>query len=64
VHGFAHGAEGPARSAAYISGLVATTAALALIVSYLASLLRRRQVWLRTGGALSAAAGLSALLAN
>jgi urease accessory protein len=64
VHGFAHGAEGPARSAAYVSGLVATTAALALIVSYLASLLRRRQVWLRTGGALSAAAGLSALLAN
>lgn len=64
IHGFAHGAEGPARSAAYIAGLVATTGALALIVSYLASLLRRRQDWLRAGGALSAAAGLSALLAS
>lgn len=64
IHGFAHGAEGPARSAAYILGLVATTCALALIVSYLASLLRRQQIWLRAGGALSAAAGLSALFAN
>lgn len=64
VHGFAHGAEGPARSAAYIIGLVVTTGGLALTVAFLASLLRRRQVWLRTGGALSAAAGLSALFAN
>lgn len=64
VHGIAHGAEGPARSAAYITGLVAATGALALVVTHLAARLRHRQIWLRAGGALSAAAGLSALLAN
>lgn len=64
IHGFAHGAEGPARNVAYIAGLVAATGGLGLTVSCLASLLRTRQLWLRTGGLLSAAAGLSALLAS
>lgn len=64
IHGFAHGVEGPARSAAYIVGLILTTATLALMASYLASLLVRHRLWLRAGGALGAAAGLSVLLAN
>lgn len=63
IHGVAHGAEGPARNAAYVAGLVAATGALAFIVSSLTSRLRTRQAWLRAGGVVSAAAGLSALLA-
>lgn len=64
IHGMAHGAEGPARNAAYVAGLVAATGGLAFMASCLASLLRTRQVWLRAGGVLSAAAGVSALLAS
>jgi urease accessory protein len=64
IHGFAQGSEGPARSAAYVSGLVVATGALALGVSFLSNRLRHRQPWLRAGGAASAAAGLSLLVAN
>jgi urease accessory protein len=63
VHGLAHGAEGPVHSGAYIPGLVLATAALALSVSFMAARLRARPLWLRTTGALSAAAGATALFA-
>lgn len=61
IHGFAHGAEGPAQSAAYVTGLIATTAVLALLVSFAAASLQERRVLLRIGGALGAAAGAWAL---
>ncbi|HUG72503.1 MAG TPA: HupE/UreJ family protein [Steroidobacteraceae bacterium] len=64
VHGFAHGAEGPARSGTYIAGLVVATAALALAVSVIAARLVARPLWLRATGALSAAAGATALFAQ
>jgi urease accessory protein len=64
IHGIAHGAEGPGRNAAYITSLVAATGGLAFMVSCLASLLRTQQAWLRAGGVLGAAAGLSALLTS
>jgi len=64
IHGFAHGAEGPAHSATYIAGLVAATATLALAVSFIAARLVARPLWLRTTGALSAATGATALFAQ
>src|SRR5690606_33802957 len=60
VHGFAHGAEGPA-SGAYIGGLVLATGTAALLVSTLTALLRPRIAWLRTAGLTSAALGIAAL---
>jgi urease accessory protein len=61
VHGFAHGAEGPANSFAYVAGLMLATAALALLVSFLAALLQSRPMWLRAAGLASAALGTGAL---
>jgi urease accessory protein len=63
VHGLVYGAEGPAYSGAYISGLVTAIATLALAVSFLASRLQARPLWLRTTGAFSAVAGTTALFA-
>lgn len=40
VHGFAHGAEGPAPGAGYIMGLVVATGGLAIMVAFVASKLR------------------------
>lgn len=62
VHGFAHGAEGPAHSPLYVPGLVLATAALALLTSSVLGRWRASRGWLRAGGALGAAAGLAALL--
>lgn len=61
IHGFAHGAEGPGRSALYIAGLVLATGALALAVSMLCARLAQRRMWLRIAGAVSAAVGAVAL---
>lgn len=61
IHGFAHGAEGPAHSPLYVPGLVLATSGLAIAASFLAASLARHRIWLRAGGALGAAAGLAAL---
>lgn len=61
IHGFAHGAEGPANAPLYVPGLVVATAGLALAMSWLAARLQTRQIWLRLAGALGAVAGLAAL---
>ncbi|MEO6078652.1 MAG: HupE/UreJ family protein [Steroidobacteraceae bacterium] len=42
IHGFAHGAEGPANSLAYVPGLAMTTGGLALAVSFATAGLRIR----------------------
>ncbi len=60
IHGFAHGAEGPATSSRYVPGLVVATAGLALAVSFLAARLQAHRVWLRIAGALSAIGGVVA----
>jgi urease accessory protein len=60
VHGFAHGAEGPA-SGAYVGGLVLATGAAALLVSNLTALVRPRLLWLRSAGVASAALGVATL---
>lgn len=57
VHGFAHGAEAPAQSPAYVAGLMLATAALAILVSFAAAGLHPRTPWLRITGIVSAAAG-------
>lgn len=62
VHGFAHGAEGPANTPMYVPGLVAATAGLAMAVSFLAARMQRRSLWLRGAGAVGALAGLTVLL--
>lgn len=62
VHGFAHGAEGPAASALYVPGLVIATSGLALLVSSLVAWLQPQRAWLRTAGAVTAASGAMALL--
>lgn len=61
VHGFAHGAEGPATSTRYVPGLVTATAGLALIVSFLAARLQAQRGWLRLLGVLGALTGTAAL---
>lgn len=61
VHGFAHGAEGPLHSFAYIAGLMLATAALALLVAFAAARLQTRSTWMRVAGIASAAAGTVAL---
>lgn len=61
IHGFAHGAEGPGRSSAYIFGLVLASAVLALVVSFAAARVQRHPLWLRAAGLLSAATGAVAL---
>jgi len=61
VHGFAHGAEGPAHSSAYVAGLTLATAALALTVTFAAARLQSRSPWLRVTGFVSAAAGSAGL---
>jgi urease accessory protein len=64
VHGFAHGAEGPATAPFYVPGLVVATSGLALAVSFLAARLQPHRSWLRTVGVISAAAGTAALIGN
>jgi urease accessory protein len=61
IHGFAHGAEGPGNSALYVPGLVATTAGLALLVSFLAARLQSLRIWQQVAGSIGAVAGLTAL---
>ena len=61
VHGFAHGAEGPGSSAAYVFGVVVTTGLLALAVSWLVATVQVRAIWLRVAGIVSAASGAVAL---
>jgi urease accessory protein len=61
VHGFAHGAEGPAQSRAYVAGLMLATAALAFAVSFAAARLHSRTPLLRIAGIVSAAAGTAGL---
>jgi len=64
IHGFAHGAEGPAASPLYVPGLVVATAGMALMVSFLAAKLPAHRDWPRALGVLSAAAGATALFGN
>lgn len=61
IHGFAHGAEGPAASPLYVPGVVAATAGLALVVSLLAARLLTHRRWLRAFGVVGAAVGSVAL---
>jgi urease accessory protein len=62
IHGFAHGAEGPAAgSSLYVPGLVAATVGLALLVSFVAARLQARRGWLRIAGVLGAITGTAAL---
>ena len=65
VHGFAHGAEQPAGSSAwlYVAGFVAVTASLHLSGTVLGLALRRVDVLRITTGAAVSAAGVSLLLA-
>jgi urease accessory protein len=62
IHGFAHGAEGPAASPLYVPGLFVATAGLALVVSFLAARLQAQRGWLRVAGAMGAISGAVALL--
>jgi urease accessory protein len=62
IHGFAHGAEGPAGSQLYVPGLALATGGLALGVSYLAALMRSDRSWLRVAGLVGAAFGATVLL--
>lgn len=61
IHGFAHGAEGPAGSIAYVPGLATATGGLALAVSFLAAQLPSHRGWLRAAGVVSAATGVALL---
>lgn len=61
IHGFAHGAEGPAQAGLYVPGLMIATALLAMLASQAAALLSTRPFWLRLAGAASAATGAAAL---
>jgi urease accessory protein len=62
IHGFAHGAEGPANSPLYVPGLVAATVGLALTASLAAARLQSWLPWLRVAGGLGAIAGMSAMI--
>jgi urease accessory protein len=62
THGFAHGAEGPVDSLAYVPGVAMSTGGLALVVSFVTARLQSRQEWLRIAGVAGAAAGITALL--
>jgi urease accessory protein len=61
IHGFAHGAEGPAGSLGYVPGLALATGGLALGVSALAARLQSHRTWMQVGGLLSAATGMALL---
>lgn len=61
IHGFAHGAEGPGASGSYVAGLMLTTGALALAISFAAAHLQARHIWMRIVGSVSAALGAVAL---
>jgi urease accessory protein len=61
IHGFAHGAEGPAGSMVYVPGLALATGGLALGVSFLASQLQSQRRWLQCAGLLSAITGVALL---
>jgi urease accessory protein len=61
IHGFAHGAEGPANSLLYVPGLVAATIVLALLVAFATARLKTHRSWLRAGGVIGAVAGATAL---
>lgn len=61
VHGFAHGAEGPAASSFYVPGLTAATAGLALIISFIAARMQAHRMWLRLAGVAAALTGAAAL---
>lgn len=60
VHGFAHGAEGPA-AGAYVIGLMLATGAAAWLVSTVTARLQPQKLWLRVTGIASAALGVAAL---
>lgn len=62
IHGFAHGAEGPAYSLAYVPGLAVATGGLALIVSFVVARLSNKGQWLRVAGIAGAAFGAGSLL--
>jgi urease accessory protein len=61
VHGFAHGAEGPATSGFYVPGLTAASAGLALTVSFIAARMQAHRMWLRVAGVAAALTGAAAL---
>jgi urease accessory protein len=61
IHGFAHGAEGPANIPLYVPGLVAATASLALVVSFLIARLRSHHDWLQAVGVATTATGVALL---
>jgi urease accessory protein len=61
IHGFAHGAEGPAGSLAYVPGLALATGGLALVVSSLAARLQGYRGWLQAAGVVSAMTGVALL---
>jgi urease accessory protein len=61
IHGFAHGAEAPVNSLAYVPGLAMATAGLALAVSFIAARPQLPRTWLRIAGGLGAVAGATAL---
>jgi urease accessory protein len=42
IHGFAHGAEGPAHSGSYVAGLVLATTGLSVVAVYVVTRLRSR----------------------
>jgi urease accessory protein len=63
IHGFAHGAEGPADSLAYVPGLALATGGFALGVSSAAALLKSHRGWFRAVGVLGAALGATAMFA-
>jgi urease accessory protein len=62
IHGFAHGAEGPANSPLYVPGLAAATVGLAFSASLVAARLQSLRSWLRVAGGLGAIAGMSAMI--
>jgi urease accessory protein len=64
IHGFAHGAEGPAQSLGYVPGLAIATAGLALAVSFMAARLQSQRWWLQAAGAMGAVFGMTALFSN
>jgi urease accessory protein len=61
IHGFAHGAEGPANSLAYVPGLAIATGGLALAISTIAARPQLPRMWLRVAGGLGAVAGATAM---
>jgi urease accessory protein len=61
IHGFAHGAEGPANTLSYVPGLALATGGLALSVSFLAARLQSHQSGLRLAGVAGAFFGVTAL---